>query len=295
MKKSTPVEQLKAIIEFRKTSTAPVDTMGASKVGDSTDEKTYRFQTLIGLMLSPQTKDEITSEAVKNLQKGFEGGLTPSSLSKSNVDTVDQLIKKVGFHKDKAERIIEASKICHKDYNNDIPRSLDDLMSFKGVGLKIATLCMAEAWNEQVGIGVDVHVHRISNMLKWVKTNSPDKTEIELKKIFPKEMWKPLNGAIVGFGQTICGSKKQKCELCPISDSCPRFNGVEDEDEIVSEKNVSPKSKNKKKGNKKASPLKNKKRKKKNDFEQSDSDIEDFVVDVESEKEASESDFSDDE
>lgn len=298
MKKSTPVEQLKAIIEFRKTSTAPVDTMGASKVGDSADEKTYRFQTLIGLMLSPQTKDEITSEAVKNLQKGLEGGLTPSSLSKSNVDTVDQLIKKVGFHKDKAERIIEASKICHKDYNNDIPHSLNELMSFKGVGLKIATLCMAEAWNEQVGIGVDVHVHRISNMLKWVKTNSPDKTEIELEKIFPKELWKPLNGAIVGFGQTICGSKKQKCELCPISDSCPRFNGVEsesDEDEILSSKKMSPKSKNKKKGNKKASPSKNKKRKNKDVFEESDSDIEDFVVDVESEKEASESDFSEDE
>ena len=92
MKKLTPSEQLKAIIEFRKKSSAPVDTMGASKVGDKKDEKIYRFQTLIGLMLSAQTKDEKTSEAVENLKKGLEGGLTPASLSKANQETVEQLI-----------------------------------------------------------------------------------------------------------------------------------------------------------------------------------------------------------
>ena len=308
MKKSTPIEQLKAIIEFRKSSIAPVDTMGASKVGDKSDEKIYRFQTLIGLMLSSQTKDEITSDAVKNLQKGLEGGLTPSSLSKANAETVDELIKKVGFHKDKSKWIIEAAKTCSKDYDNDIPHSLKELIALKGVGMKMATLCMAHAWHEQVGIGVDVHVHRIANMLGWVKTNHPDKTEIELEKVFPKELWKPLNGAIVGFGQTICGSKKQKCEMCPISDSCLRYNGVDydyesdngDDDDMEMKKKSSPKSATKKKKASKSSPAKNKKspkkkksKKKVDDFEESDSDIEDFVADLEeSEKEASESDFS---
>ncbi|KAK8889077.1 alpha,alpha-trehalase nth1 [Tritrichomonas musculus] len=314
MKNLTPSEQLKAIIEFRKKNTAPVDTMGASKVGDKKDEKIYRFQTLIGLMLSSQTKDEVTSEAVKNLRNGIEGGLTPENLSQANVDTVDQLIKKVGFHKKKAENIIEAAKICQKDYDNDIPHSIDELTALKGVGMKMATLCMAHAWHEQVGIGVDVHVHRIANLLNWVKTNHPDKTEIELEKIFPKELWEPLNEAIVGFGQTICGSKKQKCELCPISDSCSRYNGIESDTESEDEANTTKKStskrsskataknQSKKKGQNKSSPSKNKKspkkkksKRKSDEFEESDSDIEDFVVDDESEKEASESDFSESE
>ena len=115
MKKSTPIEQLKAIIEFRKSSIAPVDTMGASEVGDKSDEKIYRFQTLIGLMLSSQTKDEITSDAVKNLQKGLEGGLTPSSLSKANVETVDELIKKVGFHN--CDKMKHISSLFSKEKN----------------------------------------------------------------------------------------------------------------------------------------------------------------------------------
>lgn len=295
MNKSTPIEQLKAIIEFRKSNTAPVDTMGASKVGDKKDEKLYRFQTLIGLMLSSQTKDEVTSEAVKNLQKGLSGGLTPSTLSQSNVDTVDQLIKKVGFHKRKAENIIEAAKVCYKDYDNDIPRTLDDLISIKGVGVKMATLCMAHAWHEQVGIGVDVHVFRIANLLGWVKTSSPEKTEIELQKIFPKELWKPLNGAIVGFGQTTCGAKKQKCELCPISSSCPHYNGMEyeSEDEIDEEKKSKSKNSPSKIKNstskKKNSTSKNRKnRKGGDDFVVSDSDIEDLVLDDDDDDEENE-------
>lgn len=297
MKNLTPSEQLKAIIQFRKKTLAPVDTMGASKVGDTKDEKIYRFQTLIGLMLSAQTKDEKTSQAVKNLKEGLDGGLTPSTLSSANQETVEQLIKQVSFYKTKAGRIIEAAQICQKDYDNDIPRTMKGLTSIKGVGVKMATLCMAHAWHDQVGIGVDVHVHRIAQRLKWVKTNHPDQTETELQKLFPKELWAPLNDAIVGFGQTICSAAKPKCDLCPISDSCPYYNNESESEEEKpsrkSSKNSSPKTKKQTKNTKKKSSQKKKSGRRKDDFEESDSDIEDFVVDDESEKEASESDFSD--
>ncbi|KAH0787721.1 DNA glycosylase [Histomonas meleagridis] len=217
---SLPVKQLKEIIKFRAKSAAPVDTMGCSKLGDLSNPKLFRFQTLIALMLSAQTKDMITSQAVENL-KTLEGGLTPSSLSKANEETVKNLIRKVSFFNNKAKRIIEVAKICERDYDGDIPDSLDALMKLPGVGLKMATLAMGTAWEKQVGIGVDVHVHRIANRLGWVKTKNPNETEAELQKVFPKELWVPLNEAIVGFGQTICGAKKQKCEECPIRDTCP--------------------------------------------------------------------------
>lgn len=158
---------------------------------------------------------------------------------------------------------------------HDIPHSIKELTSLKGVVIKMATLCMADAWREQVGIGVDVHVHRISNLLNWVHTNHPNKTECELKKVFPENLWESLNQAVVGFGQTICGSKKQKCNLCPISDSCPKYNGIESDDI------------------KKSKKLKNQKKKIDNyvsdDYE---SDIDDFVVDDKNVKDTSETDFS---
>lgn len=234
---SSPVEQLKALIEFRKGSEAPVDTMGCSKLGDTMDPKLYRFQTLIALMLSAQTKDQTTSQAIERL-KEMKGGLTPTSLGHANIDVVKEIIRPVSFYQNKADRIIEAAQICERDYNGDIPRTLEDLLKLRGVGMKMATLCMGSAWNEQIGIGVDVHVHRISNRLGWVNTKNPDATEVELQKVFPKELWEPLNETIVGFGQTICNAKKPKCELCPISESCAFLNSpdIEDSDEKNSQK-----------------------------------------------------------
>lgn len=216
---STPVEQLQALIDYRAKNQAPVDTMGCSKVGDTSDPKLYRFQTLIALMLSAQTKDQITAKAVENLRT-LEGGLTPSVLASQKKETVEELIRQVSFFRNKAERIIKVAGICDRDYNGDIPDTIESLVALPGVGLKMATLAMGHAWKKNIGIGVDVHVHRIANRLGWVKTKHPDETEVELQKVFPKELWEPLNETLVGFGQTICAAKKQLCDECPIHDTC---------------------------------------------------------------------------
>jgi endonuclease-3 len=217
---SSPVDQLNAIIAFRSTNEAPVDTMGASQVGDKDDPKLYRFQTLIGLMLSAQTRDEITSKAVLNLRTSLPGGLTPSVLAQADATEIAGLIRLVSFAKTKSTRVIEVAKICDRDYDGDIPRTLEDLMALPGVGLKMATLAMLHAWNEEIGIGVDVHVHRISNRLGWVDTRQPDKTEAALQNVFPRELWLPVNETLVGFGQTICAAKRPKCADCPVRESC---------------------------------------------------------------------------
>lgn len=219
---ASPIDQLNALIEFRKEFAAPVDTMGCSKLGDTENEKLYRFQTLIALMLSAQTKDQVTSKAMENLRT-LKGGLTPPVLAAQKEETVQELIKQVSFYRNKAERIIKVAGICDSNYDGDIPNTLEKLVELPGVGMKMATLAMGHAWKNPVGIGTDVHVHRIANRLGWVKTNHPDQTEIELQKVFPKELWDPLNETIVGFGQTVCAARKQMCEQCPISGSCKYY------------------------------------------------------------------------
>ena len=216
-----PIHQLQVLIDFQKKSMKDFKVTEIEKNLNDKNDKNYRFQILISLMLSSQTKDEISSQAVENLQKGLKGGLTASSLAKANEDVVKELIKRVCFYKTKAQRIIEVAKICERDYDGDIPKTKEELMAFKGVGEKMANLAMNNAWNEIIGIGVDVHIHRIANRLKWVKTQTPEQTEVELQKIFPKELWDPVNLTIVAFGQNICGAKKQKCDICPIAKSCP--------------------------------------------------------------------------
>jgi endonuclease-3 len=224
---STPVDQLRALIEFRRESNAPVDTMGCSKVGDTTDPKIYRFQTLIALMLSAQTRDEMTAKAIDSL-KTLKGGLRAHILAHADEATVQELIRPVSFFRVKAARIIKVAGILDRDYDGDIPRTVDELTALPGVGMKMATLAMGHAWREGVGIGVDVHVHRIANRLGWCKTNHPDKTEVALREVFPKELWDPLNETIVGFGQTICGARNPKCGECPIASSCAYFMEIEE-------------------------------------------------------------------
>lgn len=74
---------------------------------------------------------------------------------------------------------------------------------------------------EEEGIGVDTHVHRIANRLGWVQTLSPEETEERLQAVFPVKYWKDINIGLVGFGQTVCNSKKPLCSGCPAENRCP--------------------------------------------------------------------------
>lgn len=161
---------------FRKENLAPVDTMGCSCIAKPDDSLSIqRFHTLLGLILSSQTRDEVTSSAVKRLQKSFPPFSPKEAITISEEELAD-LIKPVSFHKRKSKYILNVSKILLDKYDGDIPSTMNDLLSLPGVGPKMANLCMQIAWNKTVGIAVDTHVHRICNRLEWVKTKSAEMT-----------------------------------------------------------------------------------------------------------------------
>ena len=96
-------------------------------------------------------------------------------------------------------------------------------MSLPGVGPKMAYLCMSAAWGRTEGIGVDVHVHRITNLWGWHKTGGPEETRKTLQAWLPRERWHEINHLLVGFGQTICLPVGRKCGECVLSERglCP--------------------------------------------------------------------------
>lgn len=205
-------------------SNAPVDTMGCDVAADKdVDLKTSRLQTLISLMLSSQTKDTANAIAMKTLKQKLPGGLTLKSLIQVDEDVLNDYIKSVGFHNRKAKYIKETVKILEKKFDGDIPSTIEDLVALPGVGLKMAHLCLSSAWNKTEGIGVDVHVHRISNLLGWVNTKTPEQTRLKLESWLPRKYWKEINHLFVGFGQTICLPRGRKCSQCTLSSHnlCP--------------------------------------------------------------------------
>jgi len=100
-------------------------------------------------------------------------GLTVDNILKISNEKLNELIKVVGFHRKKVDYIKNTTKILKEKYDGDIPPTVEEMMELPGVGPKMSHLLMQVGWNKTVGIGVDVHVNRISNRLGWVKnTNS---------------------------------------------------------------------------------------------------------------------------
>ncbi|KAJ5819928.1 hypothetical protein N7474_005519 [Penicillium riverlandense] len=233
--------------------TAPVDTMGCAELyWRASSPRDRRFQTLVALMLSSQTKDTVTAVAMQRLHtelgdapaddikvKAEEDHLSEftkikteekeddkklpapkdSTLNLENILAVsptrlNELIHTVGFHNNKTKYIKSAAIILRDEHNSDIPSTPEALMALPGVGPKMAYLCMSAAWGQHEGIGVDVHVHRITNLWGWHKTKTPEETRKALQSWLPRDKWHEINKLLVGLGQTVCLPVKKRCGDC---------------------------------------------------------------------------------
>ncbi|XP_038007029.1 endonuclease III-like protein 1 isoform X2 [Motacilla alba alba] len=214
-------EQLQRIREMRSSRDAPVDEMGVHRCYDSSaPPEVMRYQVLLALMLSSQTKDQVTSAAMLRLRRR---GLTVDSVLQMDEESLGQIIYPVGFWRNKVKYIKQTTAILKQKYGGDIPSTVEELVQLPGVGPKMAHLAMHIAWDSVAGIAVDTHVHRISNRLKWVKkeTKNPEQTRLALEEWLPRDLWKEINWLLVGFGQQTCLPVNPRCSQCLNQDICP--------------------------------------------------------------------------
>ncbi|MBN3308048.1 NTH protein, partial [Amia calva] len=221
---------------MRRKKDAPVDHMGVQKCFDSeASPEVMRYQVLVSLMLSSQTKDQVTSAAMVKL-RGH--GLSVGSILQMDDRTLGELIYPVGFWKTKVKYIKQTTEILQKQYNGDIPDNVPDLVSLPGIGPKMAHLIMDIAWNKVSGIGVDTHVHRISNRLGWMKKNTktPEETRVALEGWLPRDLWSEINWLLVGFGQQVCQPVNPLCSSCLNRHCCPSANTSKERRQTPSKK-----------------------------------------------------------
>lgn len=157
------------------------------------------YKTLISTLLSSRTRDEVTLESSKRL---FKLAKNLKELKKLDEKTIEKLIYPVGFSKTKAKQLKRLAEQI-----DTVPNTREKLMELPGVGRKTANLVLNRAFHIPA-IAVDTHVHRISNLLGWVKTTSPQKTEIELMKVLPVKYWPDLNRLFVSIGRQFHSTKK---------------------------------------------------------------------------------------
>ena len=167
------------------------------------------YKTLVSTVLSSRTKDETTLTASLRL---FKKAPDIKYLSRLKIENTRKLIYPVGFYKTKALHLNKLSKKVISRYNSEVPNTRKALMSLPGVGRKTANLVLNRAFGKPA-IAVDTHVHKISNMLGWVNTNSPLATEKALIKNLPKKYWTDMNRLFVSTGRQYTTEKRLRTFL----------------------------------------------------------------------------------
>lgn len=162
------------------------------------------YKTLVSTLLSARTRDEVTLKVSEAL---FKKAPNVKKLKKLGTEEIMKIIRPVGFYKTKSKHLKLLAEKVIKDFKGNIPKTRDELMTLPGVGRKTANLVLNRAFDVPA-IAVDTHVHKISNLLGWVKTKTPEQTERELVKILPKKYWSNMNRLFVSMGRQFRSKKK---------------------------------------------------------------------------------------
>jgi len=194
-------------------------TRGHAYLGEHAKEQTP-FQVLISTVLSQRTRDENTHRAASAL---FERAPGPCEILNLNEGELEMLIRPAGFYNQKARAIRKLSRVLLDDFDGEVPTTMEGLLSLPQVGRKTANCVLVYSFGKDA-LPVDTHVHRISNFLKLVETDSPQKTEEALMRVIPKKYWKEINGLMVRYGQSVCVPVSPRCGICRLKDFCPKEN-----------------------------------------------------------------------
>jgi endonuclease-3 len=176
------------------------------------------YKVLVSCIISLRTKDDVTAQASKRL---FEHAATPEAMQQLPATEIAKLIYPAGFYRTKAEQILVISHRLVAEFGGRVPDSMDELLTFRGVGRKTANLVLTLGFGKP-GICVDTHVHRICNRWGYVATRTPDATEMALRAQLPPEYWIEINDLLVAFGQNLCSPVSPRCSICRLNEFCSR-------------------------------------------------------------------------
>ena len=185
----------------------------------SESQKQDPFQILISTLLSARTQDATTLAASTRL---FAKASTPEAVAKLRVSQIERLIYPVSFYRNKAVFVRDTARAILERFGGRVPPTMEELVSLPGVGRKTANLVLILAFKSDENICVDIHVHRISNRLGWVRTRTPEETEQALYRTMERQWWPLVNLYLVTWGQNVCRPVYPRCGDCAIVTSCER-------------------------------------------------------------------------
>ncbi len=170
------------------------------------------FELLVAVLMSAQTTDLKVNEVTPAL---FAKANNAADMTKLDVNTILQDIRQIGLAPTKSNNILRLSQLIVERHDGQVPCTFKELEDLPGVGHKTASVVMAQAFSVPA-FPVDTHIHRLA--ARWGLSNDTtvERTEKDLKAIFPRELWNKLHLQIIFFGREYCPARFHDLSQCPI-------------------------------------------------------------------------------
>lgn len=181
------------------------------------------FEQVVACMISIRTYEEVTLPTARRL---FAIARTPAEMVRLSPEQIDRLIGACTFHEPKSRQIHAIAQIALDQYGGALPADREAMLRLPGIGPKCASLALGIAAGE-AGIGVDIHVHRVTNRWGYVEARTPEATMAALEAVLPPPYWLEINRLLVPFGKNVCTGTAPRCSTCPLAEMCQK-RGVTD-------------------------------------------------------------------
>lgn len=176
------------------------------------------LQLLIATILSAQCTDKRVNEVTKVLFKRYKSA---QDFARADPAELEDIVRSTGFFRMKAKSIRETAQKILSDFKGEVPKTMDELLTLRGVARKTANVVMGNAFGIASGIVVDTHVKRLSKRLGLSRNTDPVKVEKDLVKITPQKDWIWLSHAFISHGRALCKAQSPRCDQCPLNKICP--------------------------------------------------------------------------
>ena len=199
---------------------ATMATLAATYHGRGAVELGDPFKVLISTIISQRTREEQTTIVSARVFRAFPDA---ASLATAIVGELQAMLRGALYPEVKALRLIETARLLVERFGGQVPNNIDALLALPGVGRKTANCVLIYAFDVPA-LCVDTHMHRISNRLGWVTTQTPEQTERVLAGVLPRELWIGSNRLFLQHGRAICVPSTPICRVCPVRRWCDYGN-----------------------------------------------------------------------
>ena len=172
---------------------------------------------LIATILSAQCTDVAVNKATPGLFKAFP---TPADYARATPAEIEPHIRSIGLFRSKAKAVHETCRILIERFGGEVPRTMDELLTLRGVARKTANVVLGNCFGINEGVVVDTHVARLSGRLRLSRGKTPQAIERDLMALFPREDWCLLSHLLIFHGRRACKARGGSCAEDPI---CRRF------------------------------------------------------------------------